>query len=307
MHYYQHHIGDFDAATRHLTRLERSIYRDLIELYYSTESALPLDLAYLGRKIAARSDEELAAMHAILAEYFHETPAGWFHDRCEEEIDKFRKCQSQASAAGKASAAARAERRKAAYSVDNSTDVQRSFNKRSTDVVQNVNSVSTNYKPITNNHKPEDQNHVESEDSQSAKTKNPSADAPVAPDAPTPPKAPADDRVTTVFTYWQTTMGKPRAQLDAKRKRAIAGRLKDGYTVEQLCKAIDGCKADAFSMGHNDRQTPYNDVELICRDGSKVDRFIANADRAINANGFDHRMQAQIDELKRFVAEGATA
>ena len=29
MNFYQHHIGDFNNATRHLTRLERSIYRDL--------------------------------------------------------------------------------------------------------------------------------------------------------------------------------------------------------------------------------------------------------------------------------------
>ena len=30
MNYYPHHIGDFDYATRHLTRVERSIYRVLI-------------------------------------------------------------------------------------------------------------------------------------------------------------------------------------------------------------------------------------------------------------------------------------
>ena len=58
MHYYQHNIGDFDKATRHLTRIERSVYRDLIELYYDTEFQLNSDIAYLCRKILATSDAE---------------------------------------------------------------------------------------------------------------------------------------------------------------------------------------------------------------------------------------------------------
>lgn len=166
MHYYQHHIGDFDAATRHLTRVERSIYRDLIELYYSTEEPLSNDIAHLARKIAARGEDEKSALIAILDEYFHETPGGWFHDRCEEELDKFRKSQSQASAAGKASAAARAARRAAAMSGENQTTVQRSFNDRSTTVdhpfvtcstddQRTGNDASTNHKPITINQEPD--------------------------------------------------------------------------------------------------------------------------------------------------------
>jgi len=168
MHYYQHHIGDFDAATRHLTRIERSIYRDLIELYYSTERMLSLEIAQLARKIAARTEEEKSALIGILDEFFHETPGGWFHDRCEEELEKFRKSMSQASAAGKASAAARAARREAAISGISETTVQRPFNDRSTTVEvpfndcstedqREVNSVSTNHKPSTRNQKPEEQ------------------------------------------------------------------------------------------------------------------------------------------------------
>jgi len=44
MNYYPHHIGDFNSATRHLTRIERSVYRDLIELYYDTEAPLSRDV-----------------------------------------------------------------------------------------------------------------------------------------------------------------------------------------------------------------------------------------------------------------------
>ena len=51
MHYYSHNIGDFNNSTRHLTRVERSLYRDLIELYYDSEQPLQsVDRAKLARK-----------------------------------------------------------------------------------------------------------------------------------------------------------------------------------------------------------------------------------------------------------------
>jgi len=143
MNYYSHHIGDFDRATRHLTRTERSIYLDLIFVYYDTEAPLTKELAPLCRKIMAKTEEEKAAVIAILDEFFVDTPAGWFHARCEEELDAYRKSNSQRSAAGKASAAARAARLERA-SNGISTSVER-------DVEQASNERSTNQEPITNN------------------------------------------------------------------------------------------------------------------------------------------------------------
>jgi uncharacterized protein YdaU (DUF1376 family) len=164
VNYFPHHIGDFDRATRHLTRVERSIYRDLIDVYYDSECALPLDVAALCRKVVARTEEEKAAVLAVLDEFFHETPTGWFHDRCEEELAEYRKKSSQASSAGKASSLARAERRNAAMranssenqreSNDRGTSVEHPLNDRGTGAQQNVNELATNQEPITNNHKP---------------------------------------------------------------------------------------------------------------------------------------------------------
>lgn len=88
MNYYPHHIGDFNNATRHLTRIERSIYRDLIELYYDTEKPVTRDITSLCRRVLARTDEEAAAVTSVLREFFTETQEGWFHDRCDEEICK---------------------------------------------------------------------------------------------------------------------------------------------------------------------------------------------------------------------------
>lgn len=90
MKHYPHHIGAFDKATRHLTRIERSVYRDLIDLYYDTECRLTLDKNALCRRILARSNEESTAVEQVLNEFFTQTPTGWYHDRCEEEIEAYR-------------------------------------------------------------------------------------------------------------------------------------------------------------------------------------------------------------------------
>ena len=100
MHYYPHHIGDFNAATRHLSRLERSIYRDLIELYYETEAPISIDLERVARRIVATSPDERSALRDVLNEFFTPGPEGWSHKRCEEELAKYRRM----SAGGKAGA-----------------------------------------------------------------------------------------------------------------------------------------------------------------------------------------------------------
>ena len=81
-----------------------------------------------------------------------------------------------------------------------------------------------------------------------------------------------------VFIYWRETMNHPRAKLDEKRRRKIRDRLKDGYTVSDLMRAIDGCKRSPHHMGDNDRATVYDDIELICRDAPHVDKFLKLAD-----------------------------
>lgn len=151
MNYYSHHIGDFDRATRHLTRIERSVYLDLMFVYYDTEQPLTSDVAALCRKIVARSEEEKAAVLAVLDEFFTVTPVGWYHDRCEEELDAYRKSNTQKSIAGKASAAARAQRREQAIN-GNSTTVPTTV---PTPVERLSNGTPTNQEPRTNNQEPE--------------------------------------------------------------------------------------------------------------------------------------------------------
>lgn len=79
-----------------------------------------------------------------------------------------------------------------------------------------------------------------------------------------------------LFKYWCEVMGKSisTSKLTPKRDKAIKARLKEGYTFEQIKAAINGCRNDPFSMGQNDRQKPFNDIELICRNGEKLESFL---------------------------------
>lgn len=86
------------------------------------------------------------------------------------------------------------------------------------------------------------------------------------------------DPVLTVFQHWQTVLDHPSAKLDDRRIRNIKARLKT-FSVADLCLAVDGCKLSPHHMGQNETGTVYDDIELICRNVSKVEAFIAIAKR----------------------------
>lgn len=108
MNYYPHHIGDFNSATRHLTRVERSLYRDLIELYYDTEQPLPADdFDRLARRVIAITEDETEALRYVLDEFFEIDGDVYRHARCDAEIEKYQAQIAAKSNAGKASARSR--------------------------------------------------------------------------------------------------------------------------------------------------------------------------------------------------------
>ena len=130
MHYYQHHIGDYRAATAHLTNDEDLAYRRLLDMYYDTEQKISTDTEWVARRIRM----DVTVVESVLVDMFQEDEDGWFHSRCEREIEAFKGKLETASKAGKASAAKRAAEK---------------INARPT-TVQPTN----NHKPLTNNHKP---------------------------------------------------------------------------------------------------------------------------------------------------------
>jgi DNA-binding MarR family transcriptional regulator len=82
--------------------------------------------------------------------------------------------------------------------------------------------------------------------------------------------------IKNIFMYWQEKMNHPQAKLDSKRQRKIADALKD-YSAEQLMQAIDGCAMTPYNMGENKTRQRYDDIELILRDASHIERFINNS------------------------------
>jgi len=82
---------------------------------------------------------DVTVVESVLVDMFQEDDDGWFHSRCEREIEAFKGKLETASKAGKASAAKRAAEK---------------INARSTTVQPTI-----NHKPLTINHKPLTINH----------------------------------------------------------------------------------------------------------------------------------------------------
>jgi uncharacterized protein YdaU (DUF1376 family) len=90
MNHYPHHIGDFNNATRHLSRVERSIYRDLLDLYYDTEKPLRNDFSWLQRRILC-DEQDRETFIFVLNEFFVLEADGWHNARCDRELVAYRK------------------------------------------------------------------------------------------------------------------------------------------------------------------------------------------------------------------------
>jgi len=86
MNYYEHHLGDYDADTAHLSWLEDMAYTRLMRLYYRKEAPIPADLAQACRLVRADTEEQRIAVCTVLEEFFERTTVGWINRRCEREI-----------------------------------------------------------------------------------------------------------------------------------------------------------------------------------------------------------------------------
>jgi len=84
-------------------------------------------------------------------------------------------------------------------------------------------------------------------------------------------KSSKNEQIDSVFDYWKKISCHPRSKLDSKRKNAITNALKN-YSVDELKLAVDGCIKTEFNRNHG-----YDDIELICRNSVKTDRFIVLA------------------------------
>ena len=271
MHYYQFNIGDYYSHTTHLQPFEDLAYRRIIDLYYLNERPLNGCPTTVAREIGLVQQGD--AVSYVLERFFVQNDdLDWVHERIESDIVMYKAKHKQAKAAGKASAKARKNK-----------TLEQPLNDRSTTVqpTNNHNPITINHKPLTNVKDP--------------KTCQAGAMTVV-----------KKSEVEQVFDYWVSVMGKSpqTVKVTPKRTKAINDRLKDGYELTTLLRAIDGCKLDDFSMGNNDRGKPFNDIELICRSGEKLESFyeMSKAEQKrpmskISNTNFNNMKNINLDEL----------
>jgi len=89
----------------------------------------------------------------------------------------------------------------------------------------------------------------------------------------TPATPTIKEQAREVFEYWKGVMNYPDADYSPTRQTRIENRLQK-YTADQIKEAIDNCSKSPFNRGENDRNTKYDDIELICRNSEKLERFL---------------------------------
>lgn len=89
------------------------------------------------------------------------------------------------------------------------------------------------------------------------------------------------EKIRTVHAHHRTHHPKsaPEILSGTKEWRLIRDRLKEGHTVDTLCKAIDGYHKSPWHCGENDNRTKYLDLALIMRDQSHVAKGVEMDDK----------------------------
>jgi hypothetical protein len=82
------------------------------------------------------------------------------------------------------------------------------------------------------------------------------------------------ENINHVYEVWKFILEHPNAKLVKKRQKAIMYRLREGYSVLDLELAIEGCRNSDYHRRINDNGKRYDDIELICHDGVKLENFI---------------------------------
>lgn len=245
MHYYTFNIGDYRRRTNHLTLLEHGIYRALLDSYYLTESPISSDINKTMRSHCVRTTEEKSALEYVLSEFFEKTDAGYVQKSCEEQILKF----NEKSESARRSANARWNNANASINNAFASNTQCDGN--------------ANQQPITNNQQPITNNQVKEK-----KNCRPSADD-------TAKNIKLESNCKMIFDHWVKVMNKNSStKFTPERKSKIKARLRDGYPIDQILSAINGCASSAWHMGKNENGKIYDDLTLICRDGSKLESFL---------------------------------
>lgn len=106
-----------------------------------------------------------------------------------------------------------------------------------------------------------------------------------------------------LFRYWQRECCHPTAKPTTERITKLMGRLREGYSASEIRKAIDGAKHGAFETDGK----RYDDIELVCRNGTKLEDFIQRGEKSTGAIVVEEvstgGIEEQIGALRRTMAQ----
>jgi hypothetical protein len=103
----------------------------------------------------------------------------------------------------------------------------------------------------------------------------------------------SDNIESRVFEAWRESTGRDRSVFDAKRRRLIKSRLAV-FPVEDLLDAVRGWRHSPHHRGENERQTVYNDLELLLRDSAHIERFRDLQRQSVHDDGMQARFDARL-------------
>lgn len=87
MNYYEHHLGDWAAATGHLTWDEDMAYTRLLRAYYHAERPIPHGQQY--RLAKASTPSQRKAVDQVLSEFFELRDGNYHQKRADAEIERY--------------------------------------------------------------------------------------------------------------------------------------------------------------------------------------------------------------------------
>jgi hypothetical protein len=91
-----------------------------------------------------------------------------------------------------------------------------------------------------------------------------------------------------VFAYWRARCHPQAKTFKGKRRRAVLDRLREGWGVLDLIRAVDGAVEGARVDEHGHR---WDELELICRDEGNLRRFMSYG------LGFERKLDRAMEAL----------
>ncbi|MEE9451743.1 MAG: hypothetical protein V3V61_03190 [Gammaproteobacteria bacterium] len=107
-----------------------------------------------------------------------------------------------------------------------------------------------------------------------------------------------------IFDHWRRVMNHPRAGLSSERRVLIEQALKWGYSVADLCQAINGCAKTPHNRGENPQGQRYDGLSVIFKSEDQIDRFIRNCnDPPLKLNKADQNLHENIEVARDWIEQ----